>query len=61
MTRKGSFVSLFAGVGGFDLAMERAGYECAGQCEIDPRYASIARERIRHHTSRGPLFDEEMG
>jgi hypothetical protein len=29
--------------------------------EIDARYASIARERIRHHTSRGPLFDEEMG
>ena len=31
----GSFVSLFAGVGGFDLGMERAGHRPLGQVEID--------------------------
>lgn len=30
------FLSLFAGVGGFDLGLERASWECAGQVEIDP-------------------------
>lgn len=29
------FVSLFAGVGGFDLGLEMAGHECIGQVEID--------------------------
>jgi len=29
------FVSLFAGVGGFDLGLEMAGHECVGQVEID--------------------------
>ncbi|QZT28507.1 DNA cytosine methyltransferase [Streptococcus suis] len=29
------FLDLFAGIGGFRLGMERAGYECIGFCEID--------------------------
>ncbi len=29
------FLSLFAGIGGFDLGLERAGMECVGQVEID--------------------------
>ena len=29
------FLSLFAGVGGFDLGLERLGMECAGQVEIN--------------------------
>lgn len=28
------FVSAFAGVGGFDLAAQRLGWECVGQIEI---------------------------
>jgi len=29
------FISLFAGIGGFDLGLERSGHECVGQVEID--------------------------
>lgn len=29
------FISLFAGIGGFDLGLERAGMKCVGQVEID--------------------------
>lgn len=32
------FLDLFSGIGGFRLAMERAGHECVGFCEID-KYA----------------------
>jgi DNA (cytosine-5)-methyltransferase 1 len=33
---KPRFLSVFSGVGGFDLGLERAGWECAGQIEVDP-------------------------
>jgi len=35
------FVSLFAGVGGFDLGLERAGLTCVGQVEIDKHARSV--------------------
>ena len=41
------FGSLFSGIGGFDLAFERAGMECAWQCEIDPK----AQEVLKRHWS----------
>jgi DNA-cytosine methyltransferase len=35
------FVSLFAGVGGFDLGFEQAGWECVGQVELDKHARSV--------------------
>jgi DNA (cytosine-5)-methyltransferase 1 len=35
------FISLFAGVGGFDLGFERAGMRCVAQVESDPNCRSV--------------------
>lgn len=42
---KPTVLSLFAGIGGFDLGLERAGYQVVGQCEIDP----FCRKVLKKH------------
>jgi len=46
------FISLFAGVGGFDLGMERAGHECVAQVEWDKNAAGV----LKHQWPDVPLF-----
>lgn len=48
------FVSLFAGVGGFDLGLERAGITCVGQVEIDKH----ARSVLQKHWPNVPKHDD---
>lgn len=48
------FVSLFAGVGGFDLGLERAGLTCVGQVEIDKH----ARKVLEEHWPNVPKHDD---
>jgi DNA (cytosine-5)-methyltransferase 1 len=48
------FVSLFAGVGGFDLGLERSGHTCIGQVEIDKN----ARKVLEHHWPDVPKHDD---
>lgn len=50
------FVSLFAGVGGFDLGFERAGMQCVGQVEIDKH----ARGVLERHWPDVPRHDDVM-
>ena len=48
------FVSLFSGIGGFDLAFERAGMECVSVCEIEKNAQAI----LRRHFPKAELFDD---
>jgi DNA (cytosine-5)-methyltransferase 1 len=41
------FFDMFAGVGGFRLALEREGYECVGWCEIDKWCQKLYRAYYR--------------
>ena len=48
------FVSFFAGIGGFDLGLERAGHECVGQVEIDPYALGV----LEKHWPNVPRFGD---
>lgn len=41
---KPTFGSLFAGIGGLDLGLERAGWECRWQVEIDPYCVEVLKK-----------------
>lgn len=49
-----TFLSLFAGVGGFDLGFELAGWECVGQVEIDEQ----CREVLTRHWPEVPKYED---
>jgi DNA (cytosine-5)-methyltransferase 1 len=46
--------SFFAGIGGFDLGLERAGMKVVFQCEIDPFCQSV----LKKHWPKVPLFGD---
>lgn len=46
--------SLFTGVGGFDLGLERAGHTIAFQCEADAK----CREVLRRHWPEVPIYED---
>jgi DNA (cytosine-5)-methyltransferase 1 len=49
-----TFGSLFAGIGGMDLGLERAGMECRWQVEIDP----FCRKVLTKHWPHVPKYGE---
>jgi DNA (cytosine-5)-methyltransferase 1 len=48
------FISLFSGIGGFDLGFERAGMQCVAQVEIDQAAQSI----LSSHWQNVPKFND---
>lgn len=48
------FGSLFSGIGGIDLGLERAGMEAAWQCEANERAQNV----LRYHWPNVKLFDD---
>ena len=48
------FISLFAGIGGFDLGFERAGMKCVAQVEIDDFCGKV----LKKHWPNVPLFKD---
>ena len=55
MNTKMKFVSLFAGIGGFDLGLERAGHECIGQVEIDKKAKEVLTKQWKDVLKHGDV------
>ncbi|MXX71148.1 MAG: DNA (cytosine-5-)-methyltransferase [Gemmatimonadetes bacterium] len=49
-----TLASFFAGIGGFDLGFEQAGFDVVFQCELDPHCRAI----LRRHWPDTPLHDD---
>lgn len=48
------FISLFSGIGGFDLGFERASMECVAQVEFNKNAANV----LKRHWPKVPLFED---
>jgi len=51
------FISLFAGIGGFDLGLERAGMQCVGQVEYNPFCQRVLKQHWPHVKLIGDIKD----
>jgi DNA (cytosine-5)-methyltransferase 1 len=51
------FISLFSGIGGFDLGFDRAGMECAAQVEFDEQASAV----LARHWPDVPRFKDVRG
>jgi DNA (cytosine-5)-methyltransferase 1 len=47
-------LSLFSGIGGFELGLERAGFVTVAQCEISPK----CRHLLNHHWPHVPCYED---
>ena len=54
------FLSLFSGIGGFDLGFERVGMRCALQVEIDKPAQSVLRRHFPHTEVIGDVHDVDQ-
>lgn len=54
---KMKFISLFAGIVGFDLGLERAGMQCVGQVEYNPFCQRVLKHHWPHVKLVGDIHD----